>query len=128
MTDESLWRQATTAEAFQREVLGQPGVTVVYFHADWCGACRRFAPVLDRVARDTAKQARYVKVDVDAADALADEYEVTALPTTLIFRDGKVIARIVGGIEEEKMHEAVGKAASQRGGSGSTTGENSNVR
>ena len=106
-----VWREAATEEEFQREVLDQPGVAVVYFHADWCGACRQYAPTLNKVSRETADRARYVKVDADAAQALARRYRIEALPTTLFFSGGEVQGRLVGGVPEDILHGALAKAA-----------------
>jgi len=121
------WREVATPEDFQREVLDQQGVTVVYFHADWCGACRNYGPILRQVAEDTADRARYVSVDADAAETLAREYQIAALPTTLFFSKGRLLGRLVGGVPEGTLLNAIAKAEQEGAGEGMTQRENANV-
>jgi len=121
------WQEVTTPEGFQREVLDQRGVTVVYFHADWCGVCRRYGPVLRRVADDTAGRARYVSVDADAAEALAQKYRITALPTTLFFSNGELRGRLVGGVPEDTLLGAIAKAEQEAASESTASEEKANV-
>jgi thioredoxin 2 len=69
---------------------------VVDLWATWCGPCRMVTPALEQVARDLAGKVKLVKVDVDAAPALSRRFDVKAVPTLLIMRDGKVLARKSG--------------------------------
>jgi thioredoxin len=124
---ESASQEIATVEEFQREVLDQPGMTVAYFYAEWCNACRYYAPTFDKVALDTADRARYVKIDVGAEEALAKEYQVTATPTTLFIKDGKILGRIVGRATEDELIAALAKAAQANTGQGNPPEENVNV-
>ena len=64
--------------------------------APWCGPCRMVSPALERVAGELAGKVKLVKVDVDAAPKLAERFAVQAVPTLMIMRDGRVIARQAG--------------------------------
>jgi thioredoxin 2 len=64
--------------------------------ATWCRPCRMVSPALEELAREFAGQLKLVKVDVDAAPAVATRFEVRAVPTLLLMRDGKVIAQQAG--------------------------------
>ncbi len=83
-------------ETFQ-EVIGR-GKVLVDFYADWCGPCRMLAPVLETVASDSEvqKQATLAKIDIDAAQGIASNYNVTSIPTLVLFQDGKELRRLVG--------------------------------
>lgn len=83
-------------EGFQ-EAIGQ-GKVLVDFYADWCGPCRMLSPVLETVASDSEvqKQATFAKIDIDSAQGIASNYNVTSIPTLVLFQDGKELRRLVG--------------------------------
>jgi len=83
-----------TEDTFQKGV--EKGVTLVDFYADWCGPCRMLAPVLDKVAKDVQGQASIAKLDIDHAQRIASSYQVTSVPTLILFKDGKEMGRLVG--------------------------------
>lgn len=62
---------------------------VVDFYADWCGPCKTMAPILKEVKSSIQDQATIIKIDVDKAQDLAAAYGIRAIPTLLIFKDGK---------------------------------------
>lgn len=64
--------------------------------ATWCGPCRTVSPALEQLAAERAGRLKLVKVDVDAAPALARRFEVQAVPTLLVLRDGQVVSRQAG--------------------------------
>jgi thioredoxin 2 len=64
--------------------------------ATWCGPCRMVSPALEQLATERAGRLKLVKVDVDAAPALARRFQVQAVPTLLVLRAGEVVARQAG--------------------------------
>lgn len=83
-------------ESFKEAV--SKGKTLVDFYADWCGPCRMLAPVLETVASDqeVSKNATVAKIDIDSAQGVASTYNVTSIPTLILFQDGKELRRLVG--------------------------------
>ena len=64
--------------------------------ADWCGPCHMLAPTIDALARDYAGRVLVAKLDVDANPATAGRFDVRSIPTMLLFRDGRLVDRLVG--------------------------------
>lgn len=81
---------------FSRVVEQAPQVVLVDLRASWCGPCRQVSPALENVATQRAGKLKLVKVDVDAAPQTARKFSVQAVPTLLILKDGKVLARQAG--------------------------------
>ncbi len=83
------------------------GLTLVDFYADWCGPCRMLTPVLEEVARDVAGQARIAKIDIDEAQKTASTFQVTSIPTLILFKDGREVGRLVGLRYRETIKEFI---------------------
>jgi thioredoxin 1 len=94
-----------TEENFHKEI--EKGLTLVDFYADWCGPCRMLTPVLDRVARDVEGKACIAKLDIDEAQKIAAQFQVTSVPTLILFKDGKEVGRMVGLKDQETIKSFV---------------------
>ncbi len=88
-------KQSTDSE-FQKDVLESDVPVVVDFWATWCGPCRAIAPHLEAIAGELGGKVRIVKLDVDNNQKTAVTYGVQSLPTLLVFKDGKVVDKLVG--------------------------------
>ena len=86
------WNSAT----FDQQ-LGQSSLPVlVDFYAPWCGPCRMLTPLLERLAEHYAGRILFAKVNIDESPELTERYEITGVPTMLLFRDGKLTDEVVG--------------------------------
>ncbi len=85
-----------THDTFQADVLESPLTVLVDFYSNRCGPCRALAPVLEALVAEANGRFKILKVDTDDQLDLAIEYGVTALPTLLIFKNGKVKVKLVG--------------------------------
>ena len=85
-----------SAGNFSAEVLSSPQPVLVDFWASWCGPCKMIAPIVSELAGEFKGKAKVGKVNVDAEPDLARQYGITAIPTLLIFKDGKRVDQIVG--------------------------------
>ena len=81
---------------FETEVLQASTPVLVDFYAPWCGPCKMLAPQLEQLAEEFAGRLAFAKVNVDEAGELAARYEITGVPTLLLFREGRVLDKIVG--------------------------------
>jgi len=70
------------------------GTIMVDFWANWCGPCLMLSPILDEIA--TENKVTLVKIDVEAEPDLAQQYNVSSLPTVIIIRDGQILSTLVG--------------------------------
>ena len=86
--------QITTADQFN-EAIKSSKLVVVDFYATWCGPCKMIAPLVERFANEYT-DAEFYKVDVDELGQVAQQQEVSAMPTILFFKNGQVIDKIVG--------------------------------
>ena len=82
---------------FEEEVLGSKTPVLVYFWATWCGPCRMLAPVIAQIAVKYEGTVKVGKVDVDENPELAESFNVSSIPTLILFKDGKPVAQRTGG-------------------------------
>jgi len=94
-----------TEDAFEKGV--EKGTTLVDFYADWCGPCRMLTPILEKVAAEMKGQASVAKLDIDHAQRIASSFQVTSVPTLILFRDGKEVGRLVGLRDAETVKDFI---------------------
>ena len=87
---------------FQAEVLESEKPVLVDFWAPWCGPCRVVAPVLEEIAGER-DDLRIVKLNVDDNQQTAAQYQVLAIPTMILFRNGAEAKRIVGALPKRRL-------------------------
>ena len=80
---------------FKNEVLEANGLVVVDFYADWCGPCQMLKPILEEISEERS-DVKIVKLNVDDARDIAQEYSIFSIPTVLFFKDGKMVHKFVG--------------------------------
>ncbi len=85
-----------TKENFSEQVLQSPSPVLVDFWAEWCGPCKMIAPLLDELADEYAGKVKIGKVNVDENQELAANYNVTAIPTLLLVKNGQVVEQTRG--------------------------------
>ncbi|MBD7916084.1 thioredoxin [Clostridium sp. Sa3CUN1] len=93
---------------FNEVVLNYEGVVLVDFWATWCGPCKMIAPVVEEVSNEVSN-ARFVKVDVDQNENLANKYQISSIPTLMIFKNGTPVDTLVGFMPKDSLKAAVVK-------------------
>jgi thioredoxin 1 len=98
-----------TDATFDEEVKGADVPVLVDFWAEWCGPCKMIAPILEEIAGEQGDKLRIGKLNVDDNPGIAQRFEVMAIPTLILFKDGEVQKRLVGakgkGQLLQELHE-----------------------
>ena len=95
-----------TDQTFERDVLQASGRPVlVDCWAPWCGPCRMVGPIMDQLAAESAGRYRIAKLNVDDNPQTASRFNIASIPTMLIFKDGKLIDRLIGAQPKQAIAE-----------------------
>ena len=89
---------------FEQEVLNSSKPVLLDFWATWCGPCRAIAPAIEELAKEYEGRAVVGKVDVDASD-IPERYGIRNIPTVLFFKNGEVVAKLVGAAPKSVFEE-----------------------
>jgi len=89
------------------EVVKSGGLVVVDCWAAWCAPCRIVSPIIDELAKDYAGKILFGKLNVDSNPRIPAEYQIMSIPTLLIFKDGKLVDRIIGARPRRALEAAI---------------------
>ncbi|MDE1852524.1 MAG: thioredoxin [Thaumarchaeota archaeon] len=92
---------------FERAVLKSQAPTVVDFYADWCGPCRAVGPVIESLSQEYAGKVNFAKVDTDANQALAARYGIMSIPTVMIFKEGRIVDKVIGAMPAQVYRQRI---------------------
>ena len=85
-----------TDQTFSQEILNTPGVVLLECWAPWCGPCRMIGPIMEQLAAEAQGLYRVAKLNVDDNPRTAGQFQIQSIPTMLIFKDGKLVDRLIG--------------------------------
>lgn len=96
---------AVSDATFEQEVLKSTEPVLVDFFAEWCQPCKAMAPALDQVATEMQGKLKVVKLDVDQNPTMTGKYGIRAMPTLILFKNGRVAAQHTGALVQKKKLE-----------------------
>ncbi len=89
------------------QVIRDHPVVVIDCWAPWCAPCRMVAPVVEQLARDYTGKILFGKLNVDENQSVAMSYQIMGIPTFLVFKDGRLVDRIVGAIPRDMLEPRI---------------------
>ena len=99
-----------TDEEFEQVIADAEVPVIVDFYADWCGPCKMMAPVFDDLAREQMGKVLVAKLDTDRNARTAQHYDVRGIPTLIVFRGGREVARQVGAVGKPFVERMLAEA------------------
>lgn len=100
---------------FAQVVLKSEIPVLVDFWAPWCGPCRMVAPVVEALAMEYDGRLKVVKVNTDENPGTARQYQISGIPSLLLFKDGKVVDQVVGAVPKSHIQGIIDKHMAVKG-------------
>jgi thioredoxin len=82
---------------------------LVDFWAEWCGPCRMVSPIIEELANDYEGKVKVGKINVDEENELAMQFKIMSIPTIALFKDGKVVDKIVGARPKSDFEDFINR-------------------
>ncbi|MCV2524775.1 MAG: thioredoxin [Candidatus Lightella neohaematopini] len=80
---------------------------LVDFWAEWCGPCKNFSPILEKVARDFISKISFLKINIDQNQILTNKYNIRSVPSLILFRNSKLLASKTGLLSEDELRSFI---------------------
>ena len=103
--------KATTKNTFTNDVMNEKKVVLLDVWATWCGPCRALTPVVDELAEEFKGKVSIVKMNVDENPVTPGKFSIRAIPTLILFKDGKVVEQVTGAISKAHLKDLLNQKA-----------------
>lgn len=94
-------------QEFEQEVLQSDIPVLVDFWAPWCAPCHMIAPAVEQIAKKFSGRIKVAKMNVDESPMTAGSLGIMSIPTVMVFKDGKVVDRIIGAVPQSQIEELI---------------------
>ena len=85
------------------------GLVLVDFFAEWCMPCVMMGPIVEDISEEFKGKAKVGKINIDDQTEIANKFEVSSIPTFIVFKDGEPVERITGAVNQDELSEAIQK-------------------
>jgi thioredoxin 1 len=97
-----------TEEEFKEIINNGHKLVIVDFFAEWCMPCLMLAPIIDELSEsDSMKEVKFVKINIDENQRLAQKYNISSIPCLIIFQKGREVDRIIGAQSGESIEDKI---------------------
>lgn len=96
-----------TDNNFTSEVINAKTPVLVDFWAEWCGPCKRIAPVIEEIAKEYVDKLKVAKLNVDDGRKTASKFGIMSIPTLMLFKDGKIAQQTAGVISKKELKSMI---------------------
>jgi thioredoxin 1 len=94
-------------DATSKEIIQSHPLVVVDCWAPWCGPCHMVAPVIEELSKDYAGKILFGKLNVDENPQVGMQYEIMSIPTLLVFKNGKLVDKIIGAMSKQMLEPKI---------------------
>ena len=92
-----------TDETFRSLITNSPGTVLLDCWAPWCGPCRMLTPIMEQLAAESAGRYQIAKLNTDENPRVATQFRIQSIPTMLIFKEGKLVDRLIGVMPKSQI-------------------------
>lgn len=105
-----------TTATFDEFINSSDKPVIVDFWAEWCGPCKKIAPIIDEMNSDESSPYRFAKLNIDDHVEMAVKYEVMSIPALMVFDKSSLVgrARVIGGFSKESISESIRTLLAER--------------
>jgi thioredoxin 1 len=94
---------------FDAQVISSKEPVLVDFWAEWCAPCKKVAPVVSELSKEYKGKVKVVKVNIDEGRQVATKFTIMAVPTFMLFKDGKIMRQVSGAVSKSELKSILDK-------------------
>jgi len=92
-----------------KDFVGKSKIALIDFYADWCGPCQALKPTIEELSEEMKGKVAFAKVNIDNNKENAGKFGVMSIPTLVIFKNGKLVDRLIGALPKQSIKQRLEK-------------------